>query len=476
MALQYAGGTLDVRTVVVGAVCVSDLVTTMAASCAAAGWSVTDLSQYAVLSGPQPTNTQTVTIDGHVYTFNTVLGGANSVLIGANTLATLQNLKAAINGAAGAGTIYGIGTAANTSVTCVFADSTTTGFGLSGSSLVVHTLSSLGLAVSSASNYSWSASNLTSKLRRFVSIETPQFQQVYAYIGAAPQDQTTVLQMFIMNRDQSTGVGQLAARAISNGQTYRFITHRYGFHCHLVGTYNTRATGIYLQSTYLPGNIAPCKIIGATNTSPIVVETSAAHGYVTGDTVLQKYVEGNTAANSSFTVTVTDTTHYSLDGSVGNGSFTGTKGLAKNLTPPRIEMMEFIIGNFSDAGGDEWNTGSLFYFGSASGTGSYFGISDGAPFINVVTFEGAFPAAAYRNTGGTIIPSNNWVSGALISLEPTLIFTAAYGGSARGPQIFNAALAQSASVPGGATTTFDGHTWFGTYNNDGRDQLLLATS
>ena len=67
-------------------------------------------------------DTQTVSIGGQTYTFNTVLTNtANNVLIGADVNAMAANLAAAINGGAGAGTTYGTGTVANASVTAVAA-------------------------------------------------------------------------------------------------------------------------------------------------------------------------------------------------------------------------------------------------------------------------------------------------------------------------------------------------------------------
>ncbi len=63
-------------------------------------------------------NNETVTIGDRVYTFKTVLTGAkNEVLIGADAAASLDNLKSAINGTAGAGTTYGTGTQAHSNVT-----------------------------------------------------------------------------------------------------------------------------------------------------------------------------------------------------------------------------------------------------------------------------------------------------------------------------------------------------------------------
>lgn len=59
-------------------------------------------------------NNETVTVDSNVYTFKTVfVDVAGNVLIGASLSASVDNLAAAINGDAGAGTLYGTGTTAS---------------------------------------------------------------------------------------------------------------------------------------------------------------------------------------------------------------------------------------------------------------------------------------------------------------------------------------------------------------------------
>ena len=63
-------------------------------------------------------------------------------------------------------------------------------------------------------------------------------------------------------------------------------------------------------------------ITGATNATPIVV-TAANHGLITGDVVVVSGALGNTAANGTFTVTVADANTFSLNGSTGNGAYTG---------------------------------------------------------------------------------------------------------------------------------------------------------
>lgn len=75
-------------------------------------------SKALTISAITAANTQTVTIGGQVYTFNTSLTNtANNVLIGADVTAMALNLARAINAGAGAGTLYGTGTVANASVT-----------------------------------------------------------------------------------------------------------------------------------------------------------------------------------------------------------------------------------------------------------------------------------------------------------------------------------------------------------------------
>jgi hypothetical protein len=64
----------------------------------------------------------------------------------------------------------------------------------------------------------------------------------------------------------------------------------------------------------------PRQITDATNASPIVI-TSDAHSLKTGMSVVIKGVQGNTAANGTFSVTMLDANRFSLDGSHGNGDF-----------------------------------------------------------------------------------------------------------------------------------------------------------
>lgn len=76
---------------------------------------------YTLSASNQPADGDTVTIGTTVYTFRTALSTGPTVgyevLRGADQAASLANLKAAVNGAAGVGTLYSVGTVAHTQVT-----------------------------------------------------------------------------------------------------------------------------------------------------------------------------------------------------------------------------------------------------------------------------------------------------------------------------------------------------------------------
>lgn len=74
-------------------------------------------------------------------------------------------------------------------------------------------------------------------------------------------------------------------------------------------------------------------VTGATNASPIVITTSAAHGFTTGDTIQILNVLGNTAANGTWIITVQSSTTFALtgpNGSTGNGAYVSGGNVFKN--------------------------------------------------------------------------------------------------------------------------------------------------
>jgi hypothetical protein len=72
----------------------------------------------------------------------------------------------------------------------------------------------------------------------------------------------------------------------------------------------------------------PMTVKGATNATPIVLEITS-HVLNTGDCLVVGGALGNTGANGRWpTITKVDANHVSLDGSVGNGTYTANSGTA----------------------------------------------------------------------------------------------------------------------------------------------------
>lgn len=96
-------------------------------------------------------------------------------------------------------------------------------------------------------------------------------------------------------------------------------------------------------------------ITGASNASPIVVTTAAPHLLLPNAVVFVQGVVGNTAANDFWVITPIDNTHFSLNGSVGNGNYVsggtaqsaliggkilfGRRWVQQNQMAPRIVMI-----------------------------------------------------------------------------------------------------------------------------------------
>jgi|HubBroStandDraft_3_1064219.scaffolds.fasta_scaffold01651_5 hypothetical protein len=75
-------------------------------------------------------------------------------------------------------------------------------------------------------------------------------------------------------------------------------------------------------------------ILGATNASPIVIQTDLSLSITTGTYVAIGGVFGNTAANGLWTATAVDATHFSLQGSTGNGAWSGA-----TVGSPQVQIL-----------------------------------------------------------------------------------------------------------------------------------------
>jgi hypothetical protein len=98
-------------------------------------------------------------------------------------------------------------------------------------------------------------------------------------------------------------------------------------------------------------------ITSATNASPIEITTSAANTLETGDNVTIQSVGGNTAANgSAWFVTVIDSTHFTLNNSVGNGTYSSGSGQVYYFGTRAEDETDYLMGDQLNHGGEpRWN-------------------------------------------------------------------------------------------------------------------------
>jgi len=116
---------------------------------------------------------------------------------------------------------------------------------------------------------------------------------------------------------------------------------------------------------------APRAITSSTNATPTVITMAAVHGLSTGARVQIMGHTTNVKANGLWTVTVTSTTKFSLDGSTAGG--VGADGIAVAPAPRVIFVEEFdyiVLDVVSDGGGDY--AGVIHPVGSIGDTAANF--------------------------------------------------------------------------------------------------------
>lgn len=109
---------------------------------------------------------------------------------------------------------------------------------------------------------------------------------------------------------------------------------------------NASATGVLILKDITSNSLVMTgtthNIADASNQSPIKITTADAHGYTTGQLVQISNVGGNTAANGVFTVTVTNTTQFTLNGTSGNGFYTSGGQCSVPLSTSSVSSVELI--------------------------------------------------------------------------------------------------------------------------------------
>lgn len=189
----------------------------------------------------------------------------------------------------------------------------------------------------------------------------------------------------------------------------------------------TMRRGAYIAEVTDHADVNQINVTDATNATPIVIATVTPHGYATGDRVVVQNVGGNTAANDKWLITVVDSTHFSLNGSVGNGAYT-SGGFVTNRS-----MMSGVIirigvnvarGGYSGAlaAGDDADGLTVINSGTAKGTDAIFVAASpavsGNEWVTILAHQGesdvgvqmggAYSIAAMR-LGGSIMfcPANS---------------------------------------------------------------------
>lgn len=177
---------------------------------------------------------------------------------------------------------------------------------------------------------------VTSDLNAFVagtySFATPTLVDMVATTGGWISDRGDTWNT-LFTSTLSTYTNALASYTVTTGESGLY-TEPNDFGSSLTGdwagdmTYsNVSGTAVLYMQLNNAGGEASKSVSGATNATPIVITTSAAHGYASGDEVVIAGVGGNTAANGRWKITVTSSTQFSLqtfagDNVAGNGAYT----------------------------------------------------------------------------------------------------------------------------------------------------------
>jgi hypothetical protein len=248
-------------------------------------------------------------------------------------------------------------------------------------------------------------------------------------------------------------------------------------------------------------------ITGATNASPIVITTASTSGLATGESVTLGGVNGNTAANGSFTITVLNSTQFQLNGSTGNGAYTSGGTWAYNpngasyIAPTYnwLAPLQPVYDSVTDRVYFAGPGGTIDYINHPDSPGSstptvyqeaFYGLS------NYTANESAYNSSIYINTGLTVDSSGNVYfgftetgtnpsginDGGFARITPTgaVTYTLAYSAVGQtNDGNWNPALGQSPALSNDGSTIYFGVTDSGyalNFNNESNSYLVALDS
>jgi hypothetical protein len=279
-----------------------------------------------------PSNGNTFIVGPTTYTFVTTLTATpNQVHIGATAAQCATNMFEAITAGPNSGIDYSSGTVANTQATATNPSAglcriTTLGSGFATNSLVVVT-NGLANATLTENN----GGNTNGRGYKVVMPATPQ-----GLTGAVFLDDVSATYARIRFGTADGSVQSANNSALGNNvgvcvlntaaETREFAGCAHQFFTWLLFDSASAGRAFCCGVPYIRPYHVPTPITAATNATPIQI-TATAHGLITGEDAFISDVQGNTAANGFWTVTVIDANNITLNGSTGNGAYTASTGL-----------------------------------------------------------------------------------------------------------------------------------------------------
>ncbi len=442
-----------------------------------------------------PANNSTITLNGKVYTFQTVLTNVNgNVLIGATLADSITNLRNAIMLGPGSGTTYAAATTAPTGVTVLLFDATT--ITICGST-TTNPYTDFGLALSSGGtiNGTWAVTSLTRGGWIFKSPESSvDFAQgcfvIWAdtladgsggsvFISIATRDASEVANYTDVVSATSAQITTQVTSTLNAAFTSAGIQFRVVASPRMVSLNKPFSTANDGENFFYNIAIAPSfmrgkKISGASNTTPITITTTASHGYTTGQTVRCLYINGNTAANTTATITVLSSTQFQLDGTVGNGAYT-SGGICINISLKEVGEAISSIG-CNASGGAPSVRNSVSLESSALAGNKY--IFNGTFYNNNAGGGVGYRAVYTFPLGNTVSSINQWQNDTGLLLDPWISFPA--GGTPSSAsrvtaQWVDVAWVSEASPVDTVPSPFLSRSWMSLQNNVANISWLIVT-
>lgn len=343
MAIHNPGGTIVWRQL--DAKDKPTLINALADALRDAGWTDSSVKAYVVLTFTGlPLNGQTTTLDGHVYTFVTVLSGAaDEVLIGATAADCANNLADAINdNAVNEGVTYGVGTAANATLDAVVAGAAVTieyqTAGTSGNGFTASEGLSNATLDSTVGRYGG---------RKLDSARTPDglWYRVKLF-----DDSSYVNPRIQFSDVWETVLSPLFELGVTAGRFLNIRACRYEWEICLLGA-TFGGTAIQSAVPFLRDAHKPLLVSNAMDDGSGLVQitTSTPHGRATNDFV---YLADGTiggvyapAINGSWQITVIDATNFTLQGSAWPGGVYDADS-ARAAGPKQIARLIWAQGDF----------------------------------------------------------------------------------------------------------------------------------